>query len=208
MIMMHHFKKSSIQEQDPHIEHWAKRLVAIAEVELTLKTQQQSSTNIIMCNHASLYDIPLSYIAFPKNMRMFGKQELFDLPIWGSAMKHAHHLPLDRKNARSAKKSLDKAKDALKQGISLWIAPEGTRSTDGQLQAFKSGGFKLAWETQTPITTLIIKNACAIVAKHTFTINPKQKVTVKVGKVFNPHDYPSMHELKDAVFEYFQTELS
>ncbi len=208
IIVMHHLKKSSIQEQDPHIEHWAKRLIHIAQVDLTLNKPKENSTSIVMCNHASLYDIPLSYLAFPNAMRMFGKQELFNLPLWGKAMVYANHLPLDRKNARAAKKSLDKAKNALNQGTSLWIAPEGTRSVDGQLQAFKSGGFKLAWETKTPITCLLIHNAHAIVTKHSFQINLKQKVSVKVGKVFHPNDYTSMHELKDAVFEYFKVELN
>ena len=208
MIAMHGLKKSSIQQQDPHIHHWAKRLMAIANVQITIHDTPSNPCSIIMCNHSSLYDIPLSYLAFPKNMRMLGKKELFSLPLWGYAMKCAHHIAVDRKNARSAKHSLDAAKKTLESGVSIWIAPEGTRSSDGHLQAFKSGGFKLAWETRVPIQPLVIEGAHKIVAKHSFKLNANQSVMMTKGPLFKPEDYNTVNELKEAVWQYFNDTLT
>lgn len=205
---MRHLKKSSIQQQDPHIYHWSKRLMEIANVKLTIHESPSNSCSIIMCNHSSLYDIPLSYLAFPKNMRMLGKKELFSLPLWGYAMKCAHHIEVDRKNARSAKKSLNTAKENLNSGISIWIAPEGTRSIDGTLQPFKSGGFKLAWETQRPIQPLVIEGAHNIVAKNSLKLHSNQEVILTKGPLFDPKDYHTMNELKEAVWRYFEKKLA
>lgn len=106
---------------------------------------------IVMCNHSSLYDIPLSTVALPYHIRMVAKKELFKIPFWGSAMKASNFLSIDRHNKKQALEDLKRAKELLKTGIVLWIAPEGTRSSNGKLLPFKKGGFRLALDMQATI---------------------------------------------------------
>jgi 1-acyl-sn-glycerol-3-phosphate acyltransferase len=75
---------------------------------------------------------------------MVATSELFRVPIWTGALRAAGFVEVNRKNRISAMRSLDRARDAIVAGTSIWIAPEGTRSPDGKLGAFKKGGFHMA----------------------------------------------------------------
>jgi 1-acyl-sn-glycerol-3-phosphate acyltransferase len=98
-----------------------------------------------MSNHQSLYDIPVLFQALrPRRLRMVAKSELFKVPIWAGAMRAAGFVEVNRENRIAAMRSLDRAREAIKNGTSIWIAPEGTRSSSGELGSFKKGGFHLA----------------------------------------------------------------
>jgi 1-acyl-sn-glycerol-3-phosphate acyltransferase len=75
---------------------------------------------------------------------MVTKRELFRVPLWGRAMQLAGFVAVDRDNHDSALRSMDHAAKALRDGTDIWIAPEGTRSRDGELGPFRKGGFHLA----------------------------------------------------------------
>jgi len=96
---------------------------------------------IIMLNHSSLYDIPLTFVAIPKSIRMISKKELLRIPLFGKAMKSAEHIFIDRKDREQAIKDLHLAKQKMESGLIVWVAPEGTRSKTGELGEFKKGGF-------------------------------------------------------------------
>jgi 1-acyl-sn-glycerol-3-phosphate acyltransferase len=82
---------------------------------------------------------------------MVAKTELYRVPIFGPAMTAAGFIEIDRSNRERAIASLEIAKQRLAQGVSVWIAPEGTRSRTGELLPFKKGGFMLAMDTALPI---------------------------------------------------------
>jgi len=123
---------------------------------------------IVMSNHSSLYDIPLLFVALPGSMRMLTKKELFRVPIWGRGLAAGEFVSIDRRDHRQALRDLNAAREKMASGISLWIAPEGTRSRDGRLGEFKKGGVVLAIQTGATIVPVGIRGSRDILPPKTF----------------------------------------
>lgn len=133
---------------DARLDSWSRAIVRFAKISIDvsgLELAPPEEAFVVMSNHQSHYDIPVLFQALrPRRLRMVAKSELFRLPIWTGAMRAAGFVEVNRKNRISAMRSLDRARDAIKGGTSIWIAPEGTRSPDGELGSFKKGGFHMA----------------------------------------------------------------
>jgi 1-acyl-sn-glycerol-3-phosphate acyltransferase len=85
------------------------------------------------------------------NLRMIAKKELFRIPLWGRGLKTAEFISIDRSDHEKSMESMEAAKEKMKSGIMIYVAPEGTRSRDGKLGEFKKGGFLLAIQTESII---------------------------------------------------------
>ena len=133
---------------DARLDSWSRAIVRFARITIDvngLELAPLEESFVVMSNHQSHYDIPVLFQALrPRRLRMVAKSELFRLPIWTGAMRAAGFVEVNRKNRVSAMKSLDRAREAIRGGTSIWIAPEGTRSPDGELGQFKKGGFHMA----------------------------------------------------------------
>jgi len=145
-------------------------------------TIKQGQPHIIMANHRSYYDIPLSFVSMPGSIRMLTKKELFKIPIWGKGMMAAEFISIDRHNLEQALKDLDEARQIMQSGIVLWVAPEGTRSRTGRLQDFKKGGFMLALQTGAVIIPVGIRGSETILPPDTFDFVLGRKVEVNIGE--------------------------
>ncbi len=150
---------------------------------------QPDRNYIVMCNHSSHYDIPLSCVAIPGSLRMLTKSELFRVPIWGHAMKASEFISIDRNDRKQAQKDLARAKEKMQTGIILWVAPEGTRSRTGKLQPFKKGGFILAYQTQAIIIPIGIRGSYNILPPKATRFNLHQKAEVHIGKPIDVRNY-------------------
>lgn len=149
----------TVAEADRHILAWSRALLADIEPRLTVlghENLEPSGACIVMSNHQSLYDIPVLFASLGISMRMLAKIELFSIPVLGSAMRKAGFVPVDRKNRTRAIESIERARALLDSGVSVYIAPEGTRSRNGELLPFKKGGFVLAEKTGLPILPVSI----------------------------------------------------
>ncbi|KTD58541.1 1-acyl-sn-glycerol-3-phosphate acetyltransferase [Legionella sainthelensi] len=173
---------------DKALHHWVDQLLNEVQVEykvinpLNIQPQAGKAT-IIMCNHSSAYDIPLAFKAFPNHsIRMLSKKELAKIPLMGKAMAAAEFPFIDRKNKYQAIKDLAFAQQLMESGIVMWIAPEGTRSKDGQLGHFKKGGFITAIQSKATIIPIGIRGANNILPARSFNIHLKQKAEIHIGK--------------------------
>ncbi len=180
---------------DKRLRLWAKMLVNNAKLDYSVHNPHNVKIDntrpyILMCNHSSHYDIPLSLLAIEGSIRMLAKRELMEIPIWGRGMRLAEFVALDRKNPRQAIKDMRYAKTLMKQGIVLWIAPEGTRSKTGKLQKFKTGGFKLAMEAGAIIIPIGIVGSGEVMAAKSLQINKGKHVEVHIGKAVDSSEYP------------------
>lgn len=165
---------------------------------------EQGKPTIIMCNHTSLYDIPLSFKAFPHaSIRMLAKKELSKIPIFGRGMRDAEFIFTEKGRKKETLKSITAMQNLLNSGIVLWIAPEGIRSQNGKLQKFKKGGFITAIETQATIIPIGIRGANKILPAKTLAFGLNQEAEIHIGKPIDAshYDLKNKNILMDLVFE-------
>jgi 1-acyl-sn-glycerol-3-phosphate acyltransferase len=124
-----------------------------------------SSSYVYAANHQSAIDILVLLGKLPVQFRWLAKAELFGIFVFGPAMRAAGYIPIDRSNRRKAFESMNIAAQRIKEGTSIVVFPEGTRSPDGVLQDFKKGGFILALNSQHPIAPISISGSYPIFPK-------------------------------------------
>jgi 1-acyl-sn-glycerol-3-phosphate acyltransferase len=187
---------------DARLDWWSERLLGQAEVSLEthgVEHARGAGALVVMSNHQSLYDIPALYQALPLRLRMVAKAELFRIPIWAQAMRVAGFVELDRSARERAIESLERAKAALARGTSIWIAPEGTRSRDGSLGAFKLGGFHLASGAGARILPVTVDGTRFILPAKGARVSPGAIVRVTVHPLIDPAEYGS--EVNDSLVQ-------
>jgi 1-acyl-sn-glycerol-3-phosphate acyltransferase len=134
-----------------------------------------------MANHTSYFDIFALLSTLPVDFKFIVKQELMRIPIFGAAMRRAGYIGIERNDPRKALKSMHDAADRIKNGASVLIFPEGTRSEDGCLQPFKPGGFHLALRSGCDIVPIAITGSREIVPKRSLRVQ-KGTIQVVVGR--------------------------
>lgn len=177
---------------DRRLKRWAARLLEQADAHVTLTGLERlvpGETYVVMSNHQSLYDVPVLFHSYPGSLRMVAKSELFRIPIWGRAMRVADFIDVDRQNSRRAIESLKRAKSVLDSGVSVWIAPEGTRTRSGALGRFKTGGFMLALDTGHRILPVAVEGTAAILPADGTQVQRGAHVHVQFGEPVDPRDY-------------------
>lgn len=114
---------------------------------------------VFMANHTSILDCPLLIVTAKRNVGFIAKKELIKVPIIGYWIKQAKCVPIDRGNVREAIKVINEGVQNLKEGHSMAVFPEGTRSKDGKLGEFKKGSMKLATKAKAPIIPVAMYRA-------------------------------------------------
>jgi 1-acyl-sn-glycerol-3-phosphate acyltransferase len=129
-------------------------------------------TCIFAANHTSSADAPAVVGAIPCRISILLKRSLFGWPIVGQAFQLVHFIPVDRFNRDSAIESVERATEALRNGQSFLIYPEGTRSPDGRLQEFKKGTAVMAIKSAVPIVPIACSGAHRVMEKRKLKIKP------------------------------------
>ncbi|MDP3558804.1 MAG: lysophospholipid acyltransferase family protein [Legionellaceae bacterium] len=180
---------------DDFLQNWGQTLLRWLGTKCTVVNPKNicpklGRPTIIMCNHSSMYDIPISFLVFPKSsLRMLAKRELSRVPFLGGAIRAAGFPMIDRKNREQAIRDLAEVRKLMEQGSVIWMAPEGTRAKDGRLGSFKKGGFVLAIQTQAVIIPIGIRGASDILPTHTFLVQENKPVEVHVGAPIDASEY-------------------
>lgn len=164
-----------------HLGVWlGLRLSGIRTVVEGAEHLQHHRAAVYAANHTSQVEPPIIFDLlrdlFPR-LRILYKAELRKLPILVRAFDLAGFVPLERGNRDQSLPAIERAADALREGNSFLIFPEGTRSRTGELLPFKKGGFILAIKGQAPIVPVAISGARAAMRKGSLVIYP---VTVHV----------------------------
>lgn len=153
---------------------WARSILMASRVHVRvdgLSNIEPDKSYIYMANHQSNFDIPVLLGYLPVQFRWLAKAELFKIPMFGRAMLGAGYVKIDRFNQQSAFESISEAAQKMKNGVSVMIFPEGTRSKDGRIRPFKKGGFVMAVDSGVPIVPVIIRGTWPIMAKSSLRIN-------------------------------------
>ncbi len=143
---------------------------------------------VYMANHSSLIDTPALFAYLPHPFRIMAKRELFYVPFMGWHLWTAGHFAIDRGNARKTVASLRRVIEGVRNGRSLAVFPEGTRTPDGRLQTFQSGVFKIAVKAGVPIVPVTIRGTFELLPKATLAPRPG-RVDVILGEPIDTTDY-------------------
>jgi 1-acyl-sn-glycerol-3-phosphate acyltransferase len=128
-------------------------------------------TYIFVSNHQSIYDIPVIFANLPYQLRIIAKESLGSFPFLGWHLRRSGHLLVDRKRPDRAG-ILGRWRALVKEGLSLIIFPEGTRSADGRLAPFKAGSLLLAIEAKLPIVPVSVDGTRLVMHKGELTTRP------------------------------------
>lgn len=131
---------------------------------------QKGQSYIIAPNHQSYWDAFLVYGYIGIKFKWMMKKELGRIPFVGWACYMAGCIFIDRSSRNSAKESIRKAESKLKDGMSVVIFPEGTRSYDGQMGKFKRGAFLISEELQLPILPVTIDGNYDVMSRHAWNV--------------------------------------
>lgn len=110
---------------------------------------------VYVANHQSFMDILSVYQLF-KPFKFVSKASILKIPLVGWAMRRAKTITIEREDRRSQLNTFRECVEALKKGTSIFVFPEGTRSSDGKLLKFKRGPVSIAKRAKVPTVPLTI----------------------------------------------------
>jgi len=160
-----------------HARLWGRLGLALNGINVTLAGAEllPDGPVIFMSNHQSNFDILSLLAKIPRQIHWIAKKELFEIPVFGPSMRRGGYIPLDRGDGRKALQSMDEAAKTIRQGKSVVLFPEGTRTTDGNLLPFKRGGFILARKAAVPVIPVTINGSGRI--------NPASQIRLYSGDI-------------------------
>lgn len=170
-----------------------KIIIWMSGIKLTVKGEEnvpKDTAVLYIGNHRSYFDIVLTYARCPGLTGYVAKKEMLKIPLLSRWMKFLHCQFLDRSDIREGLKTILAAAEEIKNGVSIMIFPEGTRSTNESeldMLPFHEGSFKIATKTGCPIIPVAISGSSAAFEDHIPRVFPAH-VTIEYGKPVYPKD--------------------
>lgn len=172
-------KKGKIKERDMLVDSvaakWARDLLKLAGARVNVTGVENVPADravLFVSNHQGNFDIPilLGYIDKPK--AFIAKIEMLKLPLIRTWMRQMNCVFMDRQDMRQSLKVMNEATEYLKQGYSMVIFPEGTRSKGETMGEFKAGSLRIAMKANVPIVPVTIKGSYKLMEQNGFVIKP------------------------------------
>lgn len=164
---------------------WAKWILWTTGLSISVKGTehlQPGQQYIFMSNHASALDIPIALSILPGTVVFLAKQELFRILFFGWSLRAMGSIPVNRSNAKEARRSVNRALQILRtKVISLILYPEGTRTRDGRLLPFKKGVFFLALKSRLPLVPMAVSGSFEAMSPGSKTLSQKP-IRVTIGQ--------------------------
>jgi 1-acyl-sn-glycerol-3-phosphate acyltransferase len=130
-----------------------------------------SRPHVFVANHRSNAD-PFLIARLPWDMKLLAKQAVMKIPLLGWQMRTAGDVPVVRGDRDSRRRAMERMRDWLERGASIFFFPEGTRSEDGTLGPFREGAFRLAIEAGVDVVPMAISGTEHALPKHSLIFQP------------------------------------
>jgi 1-acyl-sn-glycerol-3-phosphate acyltransferase len=183
----------------------------LSGIRLTIKGRsnfKKGENYVVVCNHNSLMDVPLTSPGIPGANKTIAKIEMSKVPLFGIIYKRGSVL-LDRKSDESRKASYMEMKNVLAMGMHMCIYPEGTRNkTNDPLKSFHDGAFKLSYETGKKIMPCIIRGTRKMLPLNKPFFFWPGKASMEFLAPIDPKEFQDASSLKKYVFDLMWKELS
>jgi 1-acyl-sn-glycerol-3-phosphate acyltransferase len=154
---------------------WARAILATTGVRVQvsgLEHLQPGRSYVFAANHQSIYDIPIVFTSIPWQLRIVAKESLGRIPFMGWHLHRAGHLLVNRRNPGAD--IVEKMARLVRDGSSLIVFPEGTRSADGVVGRFKKGSFAVAVDAGLPVVPVTITGSSHVMKKGRLMVCPGQ----------------------------------
>lgn len=195
-------QKQDRSEEDNVLIHqipkqWAGKLngIAGADVSVSGADKMPKGAVLLVANHEGNFDIPILLGSLSKPFGFISKKEVKKIPIVAKWMRIMPCVFMDRSNRRLAIAAIHEGTALLKNGHSILVFPEGTRSKGGKPGDFKSGSLRLAKNSNVPIVPVSIRGTSKLMEENGGWIKP-DLVQVQVLDPIMPHEYEKQ-DLKD-----------
>ena len=174
------------------VKYWAKTIFKTMNINVRISGLNKLDRNadyIFAPNHASSLDIPLILGFLPFWIVPISKIELKWIPFLGWAMQAAGHVFVDRRDHEKAMLSIAKIKNSLlKNPRSILIFPEGSRTNDGRVNQFKTGGLSIGISTKISIVPIAIDGTFESLSKNSKKF-VKKLLTINIGSPIDTRKY-------------------
>lgn len=172
------------EKSDPIIRAWCEAVLKAAGLREDVAGLENlpQGTCVFVCNHQSNFDAPFVFARIPKHIRFVAKQELYRIPIFGNVLKAMGNIRVERTGVESDRDAIQSAVERVRTKTCILFFAEGTRSTDGQLRAFKKGAAVLAIDAQVPLVPLAVAGAHEITPKGGLWVRSGRPIVLRVGK--------------------------
>jgi 1-acyl-sn-glycerol-3-phosphate acyltransferase len=179
---------ASLFEKDGRQQHriaqfWARISMRFAGAPLHIVGEQhlhESGVAVYASNHLSYMDTPAIFSALPFQFRIVARHNLWSIPFIGWHLNRSGQIPVNVGNPRASIASLSGGVKTLKSGMSLFIFPEGRRTSTGHLQPFLNGPAFMAIRAQVPLVPMALIGTHELLPIHSKTFYPVP-VTLAVG---------------------------
>ena len=165
-------------------------------------------TYVMVANHQSLLDILVLFRVFA-HFKWVSKVENFRLPLIGWNMSLNRYIKLKRGDRASVIRMMQECRATLANGNSIMMFPEGTRSPDGRLRAFKTGAFELAKSAGKPILPIVVEGTANALPKRGFVLQGRHQIRITVLDEVPPESFAaeSVEDLTARMREIFASHL-
>ena len=150
---------------------WSRMVCWLVDVKVEVRGREnidKTTSYIFVSNHQGAFDIWAIYGYLNHNFKWLMKKSLEKIIFVGYACRRSGHVFVDSNSLKSIKDTINSARNQLKDGMSLVIFPEGTRTKTGEMGEFKRGAFMLAGEFRLPVVPLSIQGAFDIMPKDSY----------------------------------------
>jgi 1-acyl-sn-glycerol-3-phosphate acyltransferase len=138
---------------------------------------------VFAANHTSYMDTPVIFSSLPFQFRILAKKELWPIPFIGWYLHRSGQIPIDTENPRSTISSLGAGVRALRNGMNVFVFPEGGRTPNGELQPFLNGAAYLAIRAQVPLVPVALVGVYELLPIHTrHFYSTKRPLKLVIGK--------------------------
>ena len=141
---------------------WARLIIRVLLLPIKVEGREHlkdKQSYVFVSNHQGAFDIFIIYGFLGRNFKWMMKHQLRKMPLVGVACDAAHHIFVDRSGPHKIRETYDKAREILREGMSLVVFPEGSRTFTGHMGKFRRGAFMLADELQLPVCPLTINGS-------------------------------------------------
>lgn len=181
--------------------HWGKAGLWLTGIRLHIiggEHLNPSAPCIIVCNHASLVDIPVVLAGLETNFRLVVKRELGRVPLMGWTLRRGDFILVSRDRVLDGARSLEEAEAKLAAGKSVFFFADGTRSRNGELKPFKRGAFVLAARSGYPVLPIALLGTHRLIPNRTFKVF-RGTATLVISPMISPAG-KTADDLRDEAF--------